>query len=159
MDTAGMYGPLKPRTPAYGMTIVANVKPGKADEIRANAAKQAELPLHDLLKPLTLHYARWVLINNDTQFVYIAIFDTAFDTYVEDAVRIFQSIGMGTLFLSLEGFPEDGMTNVPAFVQFVREHQVDSFLEFSSYPGVTVAEIEKGLKVRQAFSDMLDQMQ
>src|SRR5690349_9520695 len=102
MPDEGRYGPIKPRTPANGMTIVANIKPGKAQEIRENAAKQAELPLHELLKPLTLHYARWVLINNDTQFLYIAIFDTDFDKYVEDAVRIFNEVGLGSLFLSLE---------------------------------------------------------
>ena len=31
----GRYGPLFPRTPAnYGFTVIANVKPGRADEIR-----------------------------------------------------------------------------------------------------------------------------
>jgi len=110
------------RTPANGLTVLANVKPGKAEEIRAGAAHMATLPLHELLQPLTLHFARWVLINNDTQFLYIAIFDTDFEQYTDDAVRIFNSLGLGSLFLNLDGFPENGMQDPEAFKKFVREH-------------------------------------
>lgn len=151
--------PTSTRTPANGLTILANIKPEKAAEIRANAANIAALPLHDLLRPLTLHFARWVLVNNDTQFLYIAIFDTDFEQYTEDAIKIFNDVGMGSLFLNLEGFPEDGMQNPEAFKKFVRDHQNESFLEYSEYEGVTVKEIKRALKVEQAFSAMLDAMQ
>lgn len=147
------------RTPANGLTVLANIKPGKVEEVRAQAANMAALPLHELLGPLTLHFARWVLINNDTQFLYIAIFDTDFEQYTEDAIRIFNSVGMGSLFLNLEGFPEDGMKNPDAFKKFVREHNQESFLEYSEYEGVTVKEIKQALRVKQAFSNMLDAMQ
>src|SRR5437868_6788797 len=103
------------RTPANGLTVLANIKPDKIPEIREQAAAMASLPLHELLGPLTLHYARWVLINDDTQFLYIAIFDTDFEQYTEDAIRIFNSVGMGSIFLNLEGFPADGMQNPEAF--------------------------------------------
>ena len=66
---------------------------------------------------------------------------------------------LSSLFLSLEGFPEDGMQNPEAFKQFVREHHVESFLEYSEYEGVTVKEIKRALKVEEAFSAMLDAMQ
>jgi hypothetical protein len=42
---------------------------------------------------------------------------------------------------------------------FVREHQVPSFLEYGEYPYVTAVEIKKALRLKAAFSDMLDQMQ
>jgi hypothetical protein len=151
--------PTSERTPANGLTILADIKPDKIAEIRAQAAKMGTLPLHDLLGPLTLHFARWVLVNKDTQFLYIAIFDTDFEQYTEDAIRIFTHVGMGSLFLNLVGFPEDGMKNPEAFKQFVREHQCPSFLEYSEYEGVTVKEIKRALKVEQAFSTLLDAMQ
>lgn len=151
--------PTSERTPANGLTVLANIKPEKVEEIRAQAAKIAAMPLSELLQPLTLHYARWVLVNNDTQFLYIAVFDTNFEQYTEDAIKIFNSVGIGSLFLSLEGFPEDGMVNPEAFKKFVREHQCDSFLEYSEYEGITVKEIKQALKVTRAFSAMLDAMQ
>jgi hypothetical protein len=151
--------PTSERTPANGLTILADVRPDKIAEIRAQAAKMGALPLHDLLRPLTLHFARWVLINKDTQFLYIAIFDTDFEQYTEDAIRIFNQVGMGSLFLNLVGFPEDGMKNPEAFKKFVREHQCPSFLEYSEYEGITVKEIKRALKVEQTLSAMLDAMQ
>ncbi len=50
-------------------------------------------------------------------------------------------------------------TNAPAFVKFVREHQCPSFLEYGEYPYVSADEIKKALKLKAAFSNMLDQMQ
>jgi len=51
------------------------------------------------------------------------------------------------------------LTNVPAVTRFFREHQCPSFLEYSEYPYVSADEIRKALKLKAAFSKMLDQMQ
>ena len=64
-----------------------------------------------------------------------------------------------TVFENLEGFPEDWKTNKEAFVKFVRDHQCPSFLEYGEYPYVSADEIKKALKLKDAFSEMLDQMQ
>jgi hypothetical protein len=98
-------------------------------------------------------------IGQDTYFMYQGIFDTDFDKYTEDAVAIFSATGLTTVFVNLEGFPEDWKTNAPAFIKFVREHQRPSFLEYGEYPYVTAEEIKKALKLKAAFSEMLDQMQ
>src|SRR5882757_568836 len=95
----------------------------------------------------------------DKYFMYQGIFDTDFDKYTEDAVALFTQTGINTIFEKLEGFPSDWRTNVPAFIKFLREHQCPSFLEYGEYPYVTAVEIKKALKLKRAFSDMLDQMQ
>ncbi len=160
----GRYGPTYPRTPAnYGFTIIAKIKPGTEAKIREYGVRIektiAELP--GALDVLKLHYLRWVLFNagSDTYFMYQGIFDTDFDKYTEDAVSLFSKYGINTVFENLEGFPEDWKTNAPAFVKFVREHQCPSFLEYGEYPYVTADEIKKALKLKRAFSEMLDQMQ
>jgi hypothetical protein len=160
----GRYGPVYPRTPAcHGFTIIAKIKPGKGDAIRAygKTIEQAIENLPDALDALKLHYLRWVLfdIEKDTYFMYQGIFDTDFDKYTEDAVALFTKYGVNTVFENLEGFPEDWKTNVPAFVKFVREHQRPSFLEYGEYPYVTADEIKKALKLKLAFAGMLDLMQ
>jgi hypothetical protein len=158
----GKYGPIFPKTPAcYGFTIIANVKPGRADTIRgygdALVEKLEQDP--DLLEPLKLHYLRWVLFDDDTRFMYQGIFDTDFDKYTEDAVVLFSKAGVNTVFENLEGFPEDWKTNPDAFVRFVRAHHCPSFLEYGEYPYVTGDEVKKALRVKSALSEMLDQMQ
>ncbi len=160
----GRYGPLFPRTPAcHGFTIIAKIKPGTEEEIRQYGKKLENALAGDpyVLAPLQLHYLRWVLfaMGQDRYFMYQGIFDTDFDKYTEDAVALFTQTGINTIFEKLEGFPSDWKTNAPAFIKFLREHQCPSFLEYGEYPYVTAVEIKKALKLKRAFSDMLDQMQ
>ncbi len=162
----GRYGPVFPRTPAcYGFSIIAKVKDGREEAVRAYG-KQIEEAIAGspdvLAPPLRLHYLRWVLfdVGSGLHFQYQGIFDTDFDKYTEDAVRLFSQTGITTVFTNLEGFPEDWREKNPeAFVKFVREHHVPSFLEYGEYPYVTADEIKKALRLKAAFSDMLDQMQ
>ncbi len=160
----GKYGPIFPRTPAcHGFTIIAKIKPGKEAVIRGygNTIEGAIKATPNALAPLKLHYLRWVLfdIGPDTYFMYQGIFDTEFDKYTDDAVALFVSLGVNTVFENLEGFPDDWKTNVPAFMKFVRDHQRPSFLEYGEYPYVSADEIKKALRLKQAFSEALDQMQ
>jgi len=160
----GRYGPIFPRTPAgHGFTIIAKTKPGTEDEIRQYGNKLENALAGDphILAPLQLHYLRWVLfdIGPDKYFMYQGIFDTEFDKYTEDAVELFTQTGINTIFEKLEGFPMDWKTNVPAFIKFLRQHQCPSFLEYGEYPYVTAVEIKKALRLKEDFSDMLDQMQ
>ena len=67
--------------------------------------------------------------------------------------------GIDTVFENLEGFPKDWKTKPEGFIKFVREHQCPSFLEYGEYPYVSADEIKKALKLKAAFSNMLDQMQ
>ena len=160
----GRYGPIFPKTPAcYGFSIVAKVIPGREEKFYEHARTIektiAEQP--DALAVLKLHYLRWLLfpINGETHFMYQGIFDTDFDKYTEDAVTLFSATGISTVFENLEGFPMDWKTNPASFVTFVREHQCPSFLEYGEYPFVSADEVKKALKLKAAFSTMLDQMQ
>ena len=160
----GRYGPVYPRTPAcYGFSIIAKVKEGREEVIReyGKTIEAAIAATPDLLAPLRLHYLRWVLfdVGSGLHFQYQGIFDTDFDKYTEDAVKLFTLSGVTTVFTNLEGFPEDWQTNPDAFIEFVREHQCPSFLEYGEYPYVTADEVKKALRLKAAFSDMLDQMQ
>lgn len=158
----GKYGPIYPKTPSnYGFTIIATIKPGRAEAVRAYGRRleEAVKANPEVLAPLKLHYLRWVLFDNDTRFMYQGIFDTDFDKYTEDAVVLFRQTGIDTVFENLEGFPEDWKSNTAAFVKFVREHQCNSFLEYGEYPFVSSDEIKKALNLKAAFSEMLEQMQ
>ena len=74
-------------------------------------------------------------------------------------MQLFGQSGINTVFTNLEGFLEDGKENLDSFVTFVREHRFPSFLEYGEYPCVTADEVKKALKLKAAFSTMLDQMQ
>lgn len=160
----GRYGPVFPRTPAcHGFSVVAKVKLGREQAIRDYGKSIEEAVKGDpsVLAPLRLHYLRWVLfdVGSGLHFMYQGIFDTDFDKYIEDAVVLFVKTGITTVFVNLEGWPEDWKTNVRAVIKFFREHQCPSFLEYGEYPYVTADEIKKALKLKATFGDMLDLMQ
>ena len=138
----GRYGPVFPQTPAnYGFSVIAKVKPGKEDAVRAygQTIQEAVTNSPDVLAPLKLHFLRWVLfdVGSGLHFMYQGIFDTDFDKYVEDAVALFNATGITTVFVNFEGWPEDWKTNTPAVIQFFRDHQCPSFLEYGEYPYVS----------------------
>jgi hypothetical protein len=91
--------------------------------------------------------------------MYQGIFDTDFDKYIEDAIALFNLTGVTSVFTHLEGWPEDWKTNVPAVTKFFHDHQRPSFLEYGEYPYTTADEIKKALRLKQAFGNMLDEMQ
>jgi hypothetical protein len=157
----GRYGSLMPVTPANGFTLICKTKPGSGDAIRAYGRRLEEAVKNDpdALAVLRLHYLRWILFDNDTRFIYMGIFDTDFDKYVEDAVMLFKSLGLNTVFEYLEDFPEDWRENPAAFATFAREHQAPSFAEYAEYPNVTGVEVVKALKVKQGLTKVLDQLQ
>ena len=160
----GRYGPIFPRTPAnYGFTVIVKVKPGREQAIRdyGKTIEAAVKGAPNVLAPLKLHYLRWVLfdVGSGLHFMYQGIFDTDFDKYMEDAIALFNLTGVTTVFVNLEGFPDDWKTNIDAVTRFFREHQCPSFLEYGEYPYVSADEIKKALKLKAAFSNMLDEMQ
>ena len=160
----GRYGPIYPKTPAnHGFSILCKVKAGREQAVReyGKTIEAAVAASPDVLAPLRLHYLRWLLfqIGNDWYFMYQGIFDTDFDKYIEDAVALFTATGVTTVFVNLEGFPEDWQGNVPMWNKFFREHQCHSFLEYGEYPWVSADEIRKALKLKEAFGEALDQMQ
>jgi hypothetical protein len=160
----GRYGPIFPKTPAcYGFSVVGKVKPGREDAIRAYGKNIEEAVKADssVLAPLKLHYLRWLLfdVGSGLHFMYQGIFDTDFDKYLEDAVALFVKTGITTVFVNLEGWPDDWKTNVTSVIKFFRDHQCPSFLEYGEYPYVTADEVKKALKLKATFSEMLDLMQ
>ena len=160
----GRYGPVFPQTPAcYGFSVVAKVKPGRENAIREYGKNIEDAVDADpsVLATLKLHYLRWILfdIGSGLHFMYQGIFDTDFDKYLEDALAIFTKTGITTVFVNLEGLPEDWKTNLPSVIKFFRDHQCPSFLEYGEYPYVSADEIKKALKLKAAFSGMLDLMQ
>ena len=60
---------------------------------------------------------------------------------------------------TLRAFLRTGNRMLPHSSSSFREHQCPSFLEYGEYPYVSADEIKKALKLKAAFSSMLDQMQ
>ena len=116
--------------------------------------------LPDALEVLKLHYLRWVLfdIGTETYFMYQGTFDTDFDKYTEDAVALFSKYGINTVFKNLKGSPRIG-TRTPRPSQVRPRAPVPELPRIRGVPYVSADEIKKALRLKAAFSTILDQMQ
>lgn len=160
----GRYGPVFPRTPLnYGFTIIAKIIQGREEAFYAYARhlEKAVAESPDVLHVLQLHTLKWALfdIKGETYFMYQGVFDTDFDKYTEDAVAIFSSTGIDTVFENLDGFPLDWKTNPEAFIRFVRDHHRPSFMEYAEYSYVSATEVKSALAVKDGLAGILDNMQ
>ena len=160
----GRYGPLFPRTPAcYGFSIIAKVKEGREEAVRAYGKTIeetiAEQPGGTGTAAAALPALGAVRCRRPACTFSIRASSTPTSTSTPRTPCACSADGINTVFTNLEGFPEDWKENPESFVKFVREHQCPSFLEYGEYPYVTADEIKKALRLKAAFSDMLDQMQ
>lgn len=142
---------------APGCTIVVKLKPNSIPGVHKTMQDFFKHPLVPVAieKVGTIQYARWVLVDENT-FLYTVLFDGDFDKYWEDFHPYFVQAGEKPVFMHAIGWPEDAMTNIPAFVKFFRDHQVNSLGEWGAFGGATQREIRKSLAVNKAFQQVLD---
>ena len=164
-EERGRYGPIFPGRPAcYGFSIIAKVKEGREDVVRAYgktieetiaASPEALAPLQVALPAVDLFD-----VGSGLHFQYMGIFDTDFDKYTEDAVAAVQrDRHHDHLHPISKGSPRIGRRTRRRSSSSSAITRCPSFLEYGEYPYVTADEIKKALRLKAAFSDMLDQMQ
>ncbi|WP_433275664.1 hypothetical protein ACQPZA_31230 [Pseudonocardia xinjiangensis] len=138
-------------------TVFCRIKPGHADELRE--------VLDELMDALgtgdraalqqigTLHDARHVIFDNDTQFMFASVFDGSWDTYIDDFATTVVGERFDRVFSHMEGFP--GVKDPNAKEWFVSQ-QEPALVFVSSYPDLTVKQIWKDQRVNEAFQAVLD---
>ena len=143
---------------APGCTVMVEFAPGMGEKVRANMRAFFNHPnLIDVIDGVgTIHYARWILYDNDTKFLYSVIFDGDFDKYWADFLPYFQKYRVPPVFTLAKDWPADAFTNLESFQKFFRDHQVDSLAEYGAFGGATMHEVRKALRVNAAFQKVLD---
>ena len=90
--------------------------------------------------------------------MYQGIFDTDFDRYTRGCGDAVHETGIDTVFEKLEG--SRGLEDEPDGIDHVRPRpSMSQLLEYGEYPYVSADEVKKALKLKAAFSNMLDLMQ
>ncbi|MER5786937.1 hypothetical protein [Streptomyces sp. NPDC001980] len=135
-------------------TVFTKIKPGHADALREDLARIAEGENRAALREIgTLHDARHVLFDNDTQFMFASVFDGSWDTYIDDFGKTVVGANFDRIFSHSEGFPGVGD---PGVKDWFVAHQEPAGVFVSSYPDLTVQQIWKDHRVDDAFQEVLD---
>ena len=134
----GKYGPIFPKTPAcYGFTIVANVKPGRADAMRAygEAAGEGARGRSRTSSRRSSSTTCAGSSSTTTRGSCTRASSTPTSTSTPKTPSCCSERRASTpRSRTSRVFRMDWKTNPQAFVKFVRDHQCNSFLEYGGVP-------------------------
>ncbi len=127
------------------LTLVTVVQPGRANRVRAVLAAidsyaKRLAPPGSLLGVSSIHFVRWMLIDDDRRLLLLSDYDNSWESYIDEFAELILS-GLDAIWETSFGYPPDGARDVPALKGFLRAHQVRAEAFYSAYPEVTVLNI------------------
>jgi hypothetical protein len=127
------------------LTLVTVVQPGRENRVRAvmagiDAYSKRLAPPGSLSGISTIHFVKWLLIDNGRRLVMLSDYDGSWESYIDEFAEMILS-GLDAIWETSYGFPPDGARDLPAFKRFLRTHQVASEVFYSAYPDTTVLAI------------------
>jgi hypothetical protein len=104
----------------------------------------------------TIHFARWVFLENKRRVVFCSNYDGSHEAYMDDFINK-AGWGLNIAFACGVGYPrtrwiiKDGADYEMKFKYTQRRHQVPTQTWYRAYPGLTVYDLERNARVRAGF--------
>jgi hypothetical protein len=139
------------------LTLVTVVREGHVDRVRAvmaaiNSYSRRLSPPGSLIGVSTIHFVRWLLLDEGRRLMMVSDYDGSWESYIDEFAELILS-GLDAIWETSHGYPSDGARDVPAFKQFLRDHQEPSEVFYSAYPEETVLNIISDRALAIAWSD------
>jgi hypothetical protein len=139
------------------LTLVTVIKPGHVDKVRAvmaaiDAYAKRLAPPGSLIGISTIHFVRWLIIDDNCRLLMISDYDGSWESYIDEFAEMILS-GLDAIWDSSEEYPPDGARDLPAFKGFLRSHQIASEVFFSAYPDQTVLNIVTDLALARELAN------
>jgi hypothetical protein len=131
------------------LTLVLTIKSDEAfRELEALLEREQSSPDGPLRKALdgigTVHFARFVFLENNTKLAIITTFDGDLDTYINEFVDRVSGLFEAIADRISPAPPTPLRTHRQEFLEFIKRHDMKAVQPFySAYPGLTVKEILK----------------
>lgn len=127
------------------LTVITVVDPAQLHRVKVvlaaiNAYAKRLAPPGSLIGISTIHFVRWVLIDEGRRLMLLSDYDGSWENYIDEFAEMILS-GLDAIWESSFGYPADGARDLPAFKRFLRAHQAPSEVFFSAYPNETVLNI------------------
>ena len=112
-DTISKTIGLSPSSPA------SPVEPGGAARLRQVLGALQTSPDSPIKEINTIHFARWVIFDNDTRLLFTSNFDGSWEDYLRD-FSVKTPDGMDKIFGHCDGYPPGGCADFEAFKAYVQ---------------------------------------
>jgi hypothetical protein len=147
--------------PTSEFSLFFRIKPGKAQDLRAALQKLQETPGYrpgDYNMAIqTIHEARFVLFDDDTQLAFVTSFDGPWEAYMEDFFTSGPTLKLfDVIFSHVEGY--NGLPDIAELRRFILDAEEPATIYARNYGG-TVKENRKAQRVNAAFQRVLDHPQ
>lgn len=102
----------------------------------------------------TIHFARWVFINDRRRLLFFSNYDGALETYMDDFINKV-GWGLNLVFSNGVGYPSsrwlilDGAKDEQKFKYFLRRHELPTQVWYKAYPGLTAFDLKRNTLIRE----------
>jgi hypothetical protein len=107
-----------------------------------------------LARVQTIHFARWVFVDNKRRVLFTSNYDGGHQAYMDDFINK-AAWGLNVAFSSGVGWPHTdwlllrGARREHYFKYFQRRHQLPTQVWYKAYPGLTLTDLERNARIRQ----------
>ncbi|OUS04714.1 hypothetical protein A9Q81_05420 [Gammaproteobacteria bacterium 42_54_T18] len=153
------------------MTSIVEIKPGRFRLITLKVVLWAINLLADIFYNKgklgsinTIHFARWLIIDNNKRLVFLSNYDGSWENYLGDFIDR-AAMGLTAIWGNTEGFPAakrlllQGAKNDIAFKAFARKSQLKTHCWYSAYPQLTLQNVLNNSRIRQGFNKPMNEKQ
>jgi hypothetical protein len=109
----------------------------------------------------TIHFARWVFLNDGRRMAFASNYDGSLESYMDDFINRV-AWGLNAVFSNGMDYPRtnwlvfDGARDEQAFKRFLRVHQVPTQVWYSAYDRLTAVNIANNAAIRAGLSGEMD---
>ncbi len=102
----------------------------------------------------TIHFARWVFLDNKKRMVFFSDYDGSFESYMDDFINK-SGFGLNVVFSNGIGYPRtnwlifDGCADELKYKEFLRRHTLPTQVWYKAYPGLTAVDLERNIRIRK----------
>ena len=152
---------LEDHLPMNPFTAVGQVKPGPFRKVTINvvlyllnAVTRHLLKPGDLVGVKTIHFARWLFLNDRRQVLFASNYDGSLESYMDDFIDKI-SWGLNLVFTNGIGYPrtrwliKDGCRDELAFKDYLRLHQVPTRVWHPAYGRLSTANVAANERLRK----------
>jgi hypothetical protein len=107
-----------------------------------------------LARVRTIHFARWVFLNERQRVLFISNYDGSLESYMDDFINKV-GFGLNVVFSNGIGYPSTdwlikrGCGDERKFKEYLRRHQMPTQVWYKAYPGLTALDLERNGRIRQ----------
>jgi hypothetical protein len=107
-----------------------------------------------LARVKTIHFARWVFLDNKQRMMFASNYDGSLESYMDDFINKV-AFGLNLVFSNGVGYPRsnwlilDGAKDEQKFKYFIRRHELPTEVWYNADPGLTVVDRDRNTRIRQ----------